>query len=618
MADGANIGAGIGAFLAGVASGAAQQHVANTLETRKLQNKALLDSANQAIKSGDLGFLESNRGGIAGLVGKDIYDSWVVQAKNNTAEAKVLRSFSTAQGVSDLLSEMAQRQQGAQQEQAPSAPTTPTPETEAFRDLVAPSMIQEETITAQAQPQAQPTKPGATAPSPTPTPKPPLPPLRPPFELKGFTTSKEGDISFTGGLVGMEQKTLLRMGDLLSTMPATDAINQARSEGHAIDPKQEESFHQVDFLKAMNKFMLDNRQGLVNVDPRTKEILAFKHAENFVGSAFAPPDMKARLFGERRIEGDVETEIVAMRSETDRPLSASITAGEVAEAQRRIQTKKREQQKFEATEITRLRGVTEAGIPKPLGPVERKELSERLAVFDTLDAIRLTHSNDFVGFMAGRVRGVVTKVFGSSTKEATFRAELTGLKNLIIRLITGAQVGGPQEADRIQGEIPDVNDPVSTHAGKFNRLFRATISLQLRRAQIEESTGHIVPDLVWKKIDAEIKKYNRITGGKYEPDADIMQSPMPDGSRPPYLRSMTTGREIPRTEGPIRMTQPGGPTVSLKALTEEAITSALRDAKEDPHIALGLLEQRGFDMSKIRMRTEGEKFVFEFTPLKEK
>src|SRR3990167_7252161 len=223
MADGANIGTGIGAFLAGVASGAAKQHVANTLETRKLQNKALLDSTKQAIESGDLGFLESNRGGIAGLVGKDMYNSWIEQAKKNTVEAKVLRSFSTAQGISDLLSEMTQRQQGAKQEQTGQPPPEATPETEAFRGLVAPSTIQKETITAQAQPTA---RPAAPAPAPTPvqpSPQRVLPRAPSPTKIEA-TVSKEGEVSWQVGLKSMDQQTLDRAGQLLSLMPAKDVI----------------------------------------------------------------------------------------------------------------------------------------------------------------------------------------------------------------------------------------------------------------------------------------------------------------------------------------------------------------------------------------------------------
>src|SRR3990167_748802 len=157
MADGANIGAGIAAFLGGFASGAAKQHVTNTLERRKLQQKAMLDATEDAVKSGDVGYVESQQKNLAGLFGKDMAQAWLERARTNTPQAKFGRALEMlSQGdLSGLLGGGGQ----AEAPTVPSAPTAPVPETEAFRGLVAPSTIQEETITAQAQPQPRPTTP---------------------------------------------------------------------------------------------------------------------------------------------------------------------------------------------------------------------------------------------------------------------------------------------------------------------------------------------------------------------------------------------------------------------------------------------------------------------------
>lgn len=550
----ASIGQGIAAFLTGMASGAGKAHLAQTLQSRQLATKQKLDDISTAIESGDVARVEAlvKDADVISIYDSDTRKTLLESARMNSAQAKLQRAASNIPALIQAITEGLGKQQAARGAQPP--PEAPSPQAQAFGGLIAPGGPTEETLPPTGPrplgfPTPAPTPSTTLAPTPTPIPAPtkrPVPPAPSPVELKGVTVSKEGDISFSLGLKGMNEQVLGRVDQLMNTMTAEQAIRQARSEDLSIDPTQEEALMRVDFAKVMNKFYTDNREEFErrNVDLRTRYILAFKHASNILGPAFAAPELRAFITEKPKIRDETEETVMAERAKTGIPLDAPITAKEIADAREQLRRERRGEKIFEAGPITQLKKETELGVPERLGPTERKEISERLAMFDTLSAIRLTFNSAFVGFLAGRARGAVTKVFGSTVKEAVFRTEAANIKNSTIRAITGAQVGGPQEADRIMQQIPDLNDPPTTFAGKFNSTWRNHISLQVRRAQIEESSGTFVPELVWRKVDSEIAAYEKAFGGKFVLDQGIMSSPLPTGEPPPYLRSKGIGQPL--------------------------------------------------------------------------
>jgi hypothetical protein len=97
--------------------------------------------------------------------------------------------------------------------------------------------------------------------------------------------------------------------------------------------------------------------------------------------------------------------------------------------------------------------------PSALPGAQRQALADNNAGIELLNTIEQTYKPEYTGFVQGRVGQLATKVvgegglLGGSEGSAKFYADITTLKNQVIKAITGAQMSEP-EARRIMDQLP--------------------------------------------------------------------------------------------------------------------------------------------------------------------
>ena len=201
MADGTNIATGIAAFLGGFASGAARQHVANTLESRKKAMAFQFENIQKAIDTGDVGFVASKESQslLSSLLGSEKAKQAIERAKTNSPEAKIAGLLSGLTGMSRggiTVPGVGQPTRRSTESTAAASTPTPTPtpsptsdpNAEAFRSLVAPPTAEEEAASMSMVPGAEVAP--ASVPTPTPTPAPTPAPMAPRAALRPTPTGR--------------------------------------------------------------------------------------------------------------------------------------------------------------------------------------------------------------------------------------------------------------------------------------------------------------------------------------------------------------------------------------------------------------------------------------------
>lgn len=116
-------------------------------------------------------------------------------------------------------------------------------------------------------------------------------------------------------------------------------------------------------------------------------------------------------------------------------------------------------------------------IAQPTG-TERKDLNEYENSYKNILDIGKLYNDSYVGWMRGRIGGIKEwmpgseKVFGEAGEvdpvEAEFRTQMAGLKNYMIKLITGAAVRKDEEP-RILAQIPDVNTKPEVFRSRYQK-----------------------------------------------------------------------------------------------------------------------------------------------------
>lgn len=135
-------------------------------------------------------------------------------------------------------------------------------------------------------------------------------------------------------------------------------------------------------------------------------------------------------------------------------------------------------------------------------------VDQSLGMLDDIE--RLTPSMaGYIGPLDGRAaKARIATGVGVTQDLAEFDAQITGLKNAVIKATTGAAMSEP-EAKRIMGQLPDLSQPEAVFKA---RLATSRRNLEmLKKRTIELSGGSVAPDTTSapKKLSAEelIKKY---------------------------------------------------------------------------------------------------------------
>lgn len=120
--------------------------------------------------------------------------------------------------------------------------------------------------------------------------------------------------------------------------------------------------------------------------------------------------------------------------------------------------------------------------PAAVSAGERKSIAELEAGLENLDNLKSLFDEAYVGPLKGRVGAVKDMFGGNPQKQSEFYAAEAALKNEIIKLITGAQMG-EREADRIVKQIPLRTDPPKVWQAKWEqtRRNRATLLKAIER-----------------------------------------------------------------------------------------------------------------------------------------
>lgn len=124
-----------------------------------------------------------------------------------------------------------------------------------------------------------------------------------------------------------------------------------------------------------------------------------------------------------------------------------------------------------------------------------------------------------IGPMDGRVaKARITTGVGASPELAEFDAQLTGLKNAVIKATTGAAMSEP-EAKRIMGQLPDLSQPeaifkarLTTTRRNLELLKRRTIELSGGTAQAPASEASSPPAKVDYRFNPKTGKLEKVGG----------------------------------------------------------------------------------------------------------
>lgn len=175
----ASVGQDIGAFLAGMASGAAKAHLAQTLQSRELATKQKLSDIGDAIKSGDVARVEAlaKDPDVISIYDSDTRKALLESARMNSPQTKLQRAASSIPALIGAITEaLRNQQQGALEGQPP--PEAPSPQAQAFGGMVTPGGITTEALPQTGpRPLGFPTPPVAPAPAPRPAAPAPTPRL---------------------------------------------------------------------------------------------------------------------------------------------------------------------------------------------------------------------------------------------------------------------------------------------------------------------------------------------------------------------------------------------------------------------------------------------------------
>lgn len=150
------------------------------------------------------------------------------------------------------------------------------------------------------------------------------------------------------------------------------------------------------------------------------------------------------------------------------------------------------------------------GVKLAAGAIEKVAgVDQAVGMMDDIERL-LPSMLDSVGPLDGRLaKGKLATGAGVTSELAEFDAQITGLKNAVIKATTGAAMSEP-EAKRIMGQLPDLSQPEAVFKARLATT-RRNLEM-LKKRTIELSGGSVAPAAPpagAKKLTAEelIKKY---------------------------------------------------------------------------------------------------------------
>jgi hypothetical protein len=140
--------------------------------------------------------------------------------------------------------------------------------------------------------------------------------------------------------------------------------------------------------------------------------------------------------------------------------------------------------------------------PSPIditfGPTERPSPTERAEIRDAryaiaqLDNLEKMVDSSFVGPIEGRLDPIIGLLGGLPQNQYEFYAASAAFKNMIIKLITGAQVRGEEEK-RILAQVPKPEDPYPRFLANLNQSRQNVTFLLQEQMRILRESGLMVP-----------------------------------------------------------------------------------------------------------------------------
>ncbi len=113
----------------------------------------------------------------------------------------------------------------------------------------------------------------------------------------------------------------------------------------------------------------------------------------------------------------------------------------------------------------------------------------------------------FIGPIDGRMAGArIMTGKGVTPQLAEFDAQLTGLKNAVIKATTGAAMSEP-EAKRIMGQLPDLTQPETVFKARLDTTKRNLEMLKKRTLELSGGTAEPTPSTV-----KPVGRFNPTTG----------------------------------------------------------------------------------------------------------
>lgn len=170
------------------------------------------------------------------------------------------------------------------------------------------------------------------------------------------------------------------------------------------------------------------------------------------------------------------------------PGTPEFEAAQKARLDEKVQTAKALSQ-FKATSGGQAKGGARPILKQP-SPKERQDLTDDMSAIQQANRIKDLFKPNFVGPVNGAARGALANTIGIGLRpgEPEFRAAVAEYGNKIIHALSGAAVT-PQEAKRIKGGIPSVNDPPGVFRAKLANTHQSMMRIARDRRAVISGTG---------------------------------------------------------------------------------------------------------------------------------
>lgn len=127
-------------------------------------------------------------------------------------------------------------------------------------------------------------------------------------------------------------------------------------------------------------------------------------------------------------------------------------------------------------------------VPDKPGASQIKDLIDDASTLERINSLGKLYDQSYVGPVRGRYGAMSELIGGIGEDEADFRAEVSTLKNQVIKQITGAQMSEP-EANRIMKQIPDAENPPVVFEARLKRTRENVLMMAKKRREILRLSG---------------------------------------------------------------------------------------------------------------------------------